>query len=599
MHGITGLTAAAAPAGSRAQGVLASANALAVAETKSTAKSFWAAVAPTARPTLTGGIGKIWLDAQVHATLDQSVPQIGGPAAWARGYDGKGVEIAVLDSGIDATHPDFAGRIDESRDFTGAGDTVDRAGHGTHVASIAAGTGAASDGRYRGVAPASHLMIGKVLDDDAEGQESWIIAGMQWAAASGADVVNLSLGGPVTKGDDPMSQALDALTAQYHTTFVVAAGNTHPDETGTTDVTSPGAAAAAITVGAVTKTDGLFSGSRDGLMGDAYVKPDIMAPGVNITAAQAAGTGSGAPYVSKTGTSMAAPHVAGSVALVKQEHPTWGPDQLKAALTSTANPLRSQSVFRIGAGRVDVDRATRQQVFVDQGLMDLGYFARPYDPATLHPTRTLTYTNDSDAPVTLHLAATLSGRVSGPAPAGVLTVSPDTLTIAPGAKEQAEVALDAATATADEYSGRVTATGDGDLEVDTAIGMFKQDNTVDVTFRALDRHGRPATARLRPAPVPAGRRLLPRQHLPDSEPDGVDAAPARGRVQPLRPDPDVRRVRPLARAGQHRRQPKARRPRAQLHRDARRSHGPTGVAEYAEEVDAALRQPGLVARRSR
>ncbi len=355
-------------------------------------------VAPTARPTLTGGVSKIWLDAQVHATLDQSVPQIGGPAAWARGYDGKGVEIAVLDSGIDATHPDFAGRIDESRDFTGAGDTVDRAGHGTHVASIAAGTGAASDGRYRGVAPASHLMIGKVLDDDAEGQESWIIAGMQWAAASGADVVNLSLGGPVTKGDDPMSQALDALTAQYHTTFVVAAGNTHPDETGTTDVTSPGAAAAAITVGAVTKTDGLFSGSRAGLMGDAYVKPDIMAPGVNITAAQAAGTGSGAPYVSKTGTSMAAPHVAGSVALVKQEHPTWGPEQLKAALTSTANPLRGQSVFRIGAGRVDVDRATRQQVFVDQGLMDLGYFARPYDPATLHPTRTLTYTQRLGCP---------------------------------------------------------------------------------------------------------------------------------------------------------------------------------------------------------
>ncbi len=498
--GAAGLAPKAAPAGSRKQGVLASAHALAVTETKSEAKSFWAGVAGAQTTTLSGGISKIWLDAQVHATLDQSVPQIGAPAAWARGYDGTGVKIAVLDSGIDATHPDFAGRIDETQDFTGSGNVVDGAGHGTHVASIAAGTGAASDGRYRGVAPAAHLMIGKVLDDTAEGQESWIIAGMQWAAESGADVANLSLGGPVTKGDDPMSQALDALTAEYHTTFVVAAGNTHPDEAGTSDVTSPGAAAAAITVGAVSKSDGIYAGSREGLMGDAYVKPDIMAPGVNITAAQAAGTGSDAPYVSKTGTSMAAPHVAGSVALVKQEHPTWGPEQLKAALTSTANPLHGESVFRIGAGRVDVDRATRQRVFVDQGLLDLGYFARPYDPATLHPTRTLTYTNDSDAPVTLHLAATVSGKLSGPAPAGVLTVSPDTLTIAPGAKEQAEVALDAATATADEYSGRVTATGEDGLDVDTAIGFYKQNDTVDVTFRALDRHGEPGTARLRVAP---------------------------------------------------------------------------------------------------
>ena len=247
-------------------------------------------------------------------------------------------------------------------DFTGSGDTVDQSGHGTHVASIAAGTGAASGGRYRGVAPAADLVIGKVLNADDAGYESWIIDGMEWAASSGADVVNLSLGGPVTKGDDPMSQALDALSAQYHTTFVVAAGNTGPDEPGTDDVTSPGAAAAALTVGAVTKADHLWAGSRGGLMGDAYIKPDIAAPGASITAAQAAGTGpEGSSYTTKTGTSMATPHVTGSVALIAQQHPDWGPEQLKAALTSTAKPVDALSVFRVGAGRVDVDRATRQR----------------------------------------------------------------------------------------------------------------------------------------------------------------------------------------------------------------------------------------------
>lgn len=469
-----------APAGSRTQAVLPSARALAVAATKSQAGTVWASLAGN------GDIAKVWLDAKVYATLDQSVPQIGAPAAWASGYDGSGVDIAVLDSGIDATHPDFAGRISAAQDFTGSGDTVDRAGHGTHVASIAAGTGAASDGRYRGVAPAANLMIGKVLGDDGSGLESWVIAGMQWAASHGAEVVNLSLGGAVTKGDDPLSQSLDALSAQYNTLFVVSAGNRSPGVPGTADVTSPGAAKSALTVGAVSKADAMWAGSRNGLMGDAYIKPDIVAPGANITAA---GT-DGFLYRSMTGTSMAAPHVTGSVALLAQQHPDWGPAQFKAALTSTAQPLPDVSAYVAGAGRVDVGRATRQPVYVDQGLLSLGYFARPYDPAALHPTRTLTYTNESSAPVTLHLASTLDS----------VSVTPAVLTVPAGGKAQASVSVDAETPPAGEYSGRITATGDGGLEIDTTFGFYKQDDTVDVTFRALDRNGNPATARLRVAP---------------------------------------------------------------------------------------------------
>lgn len=510
------LTRTPAPEGARKRDVLESVHALAVTEGKKHAEQFWADVTdrgPTKgnaalvapRRQFAGRISHVWLDAQLHATLDESVPQIGAPAAWARGLTGAGLDVAVLDTGIDPTHPDFAGRIDQTHDFTGKGSVIDGAGHGTHVASIVAGSGAASNGRYRGVAPDAHLMIGKVLDDQGQGRESWAIAGMEWATDHDADVVNLSLGGAVTKGDDPLAQALDALSEQHDTLFVAAAGNGSVYAPGSMEVTTPGSAAAALTVGAVDKSDRVWHGSRNGLMGDADIKPDLLAPGVSITAARAAGTGfGGGAYTTMTGTSMAAPHVTGSVALLEEQHPQWGVDRLKAALTSTAAQLQPSDVFKVGAGRVDVGRATAQHVYVNSGLIDFGYFARPYDPAKLHPTRTLTYTNSTDETVTLQLSATLTNERGEPAPAGVMGVAPQTLTIAPGETSDATIAVDVASAPAQTYSGDVVATGSDGLRLDTAVGFYKQDDTVDVTFRARDRRGRPATARLRIAPYKEG-----------------------------------------------------------------------------------------------
>ena len=112
------------------------------------------------------------------------MPQIGAPAAWQAGFDGTGVTVGVLDTGIDASHPDFAGQLAEVRDFTGGNDPSDAVGHGTHVASTIAGSGAASGGRYRGVAPGAKLLVGKVCATN-ECQDSDIIAGMEWARAAG------------------------------------------------------------------------------------------------------------------------------------------------------------------------------------------------------------------------------------------------------------------------------------------------------------------------------------------------------------------------------------------------------------------------------
>src|SRR6266498_3089607 len=162
----------------------------------------------------------VWLDGPVRASLDHSVPQIGAPEAWAAGYTGAGTTVAVLDTGIDATHPDLSDAVTAAKNFTDSDTEDDHFGHGTHVASIITGSGAASGGKYRGVAPDAKLLNGKVLDDFGGGQESWIIAGMEWAAANGADVINMSLGSQApSDGTDPMSQAVNRITAETGVLF--------------------------------------------------------------------------------------------------------------------------------------------------------------------------------------------------------------------------------------------------------------------------------------------------------------------------------------------------------------------------------------------
>jgi len=182
------------------------------------------------------------IDGVRKASLDKSVPQIGAPVAWAKGYTGKGIKVAVLDTGVDTTHPDLKTQVTAAKNFTSARDTSDHFGHGTHVASIIAGTGAKSGGKYKGVAPGARILNGKVLDDDGTGDDSSIIAGMEWAAQQGADIVNLSLGGADTPGVDPLEAEVNKLSEQKGILFAIAAGN--EGEGGDSTIDSPGSAAA-------------------------------------------------------------------------------------------------------------------------------------------------------------------------------------------------------------------------------------------------------------------------------------------------------------------------------------------------------------------
>jgi subtilisin family serine protease len=440
-------------------------------------------------------VDKVWLDQKVHATDEDSAPQIGAPAAWDAGYTGAGVKVAVLDTGIDTTHPDLQGKVIAEANFSTSPTTTDHFGHGTHVASILAGTGAASGGLRRGIAFGADLLNGKVLDDSGNGELSQVIAGMSWAAADqDADIINMSLGvrGLYTDGTDPVSQAVDQLTADTGALFVIAAGNDGPND-GT--VTTPGAASSALTVGAVDKNDVLASFSGRGpRAGDFALKPDITAPGVGIIAARAAGTSLGTPidanYTALDGTSMATPHVAGAAAVLLQQRPNLTGQQLKALLTSTAVP-QNASVYEQGGGRVDLSRAIAPSVLPSETSLSVGYF--PYPQTNTAPaTKTLTYTNLGDQDVTLSLEAGVTDE-DGNAPAdGMLSLDTDTLTVPAGGAADVAVTVDPQVGDFGLYGGYLTATDGAGKVTRTTLGFYKESERYNLTVTGIARDGRPA-----------------------------------------------------------------------------------------------------------
>lgn len=297
----------AAPRGAKKVRTLESVNGAALTADKDDARTFWSAITrtDTAR-SLDGGIAKLWLDGRSEALLTESVPQVGAPQAWAAGFDGKGAKVAVLDTGIDADHPDVKDRVVGARSFVPGEEVDDKNGHGTHVASTIAGSGAASEGANKGVAPAADLLVGKVLSDEGSGADSGIIEAMEWAKAEGADVVSMSLGSPVPDdGTDPMSQAVNSLSADGGPLFVIAAGNAY----GAGTIGSPGSAEQALTIAAVDKRDGRAAFSSMGpLVRSHGLKPDLSAPGVDINAAASQSVPDiEGMYQSLSGTSMATP----------------------------------------------------------------------------------------------------------------------------------------------------------------------------------------------------------------------------------------------------------------------------------------------------
>ncbi|WP_225891088.1 S8 family peptidase [Streptomyces dioscori] len=490
------------PEGATGARALSSINSTALVQDRSRAAAFWsdlttpaAKTATTATttsaaesaPKLAGGIRKVWLDGKVEAELADSTAQIGAPEVWAKGNTGAGVDVAVLDTGYDTGHPDLKDVVDSSESFVPGEDVTDRNGHGTHVASTIAGSGAASEGGVeRGVTPGARLHVGKVLSDAGNGYDSWIISGMEWAARDAkAKVVSMSLGsnGP-SDGSDPMSQAVNRLSAETGTLFAVAAGNAGPyDHT----VAAPGAADAALTVGAVDADDTVaeFS-SRGPRLRDDALKPEITAPGVGILAARSQYTSGTGSYTAKSGTSMATPHVAGAAALVAAAHPGWTGSEIKDALVSRSKATPDNPADAGGNGRVDTVAATEGTLFAT-GTIDAGIHTTSEPGETVE--KTVTWRNDGAEPVTVDLSVAATET----APAGLFTVADKQLVVPAGGSASTTVTthLDRA-ASEQRYTAQLTAEASGRTLTRSLLGVSTYEEPFHLRVHVTDRAGAPS-----------------------------------------------------------------------------------------------------------
>jgi serine protease AprX len=321
------------------------------------------------------GLRSLYQDRKLDYYLNQSVPLIGAPRVWNElRFDGSGIRVAVIDTGIDATHPDlpYGSKVVQNIKIIGDDDTARgvnvtvedqqntdlTSGHGTHVSATVAGLGRATSDGYIGVAPGAQL-VGVGTGDvififTALSGFDWI---MEHQAEYQIRIISNSWG---TSGPfDPENPVNVASKAAVDAGMVVlfAAGNSGPGS----NTLNPYSVAPWVIGVAAGNKDGqtLADFSSRGIYGDDLYQPTITAPGVDIVSAAATTHAvDGTYYVSMDGTSMATPHVAGVAALMLQANPSLSPDSIKRVLVDTARPMPAYSVYTAGAGYVDAYAAT-------------------------------------------------------------------------------------------------------------------------------------------------------------------------------------------------------------------------------------------------
>ena len=342
-------------------------------------------------------VARLSMDRVIAGANERTGATIGAASARQQfGYDGTGVGVAVIDSGVTPWHDDLSGaapgsqRVDQFVDLVnGRPAAYDDYGHGTHVAGIIAGNGAGSTGARTGVAPGAHLVVLKVLDAQGRGRISDVIAALEYVLNNSTTfnirVVNMSVATGVYESclTDPLTLAAQKVVAAG-IVVVAAAGNNGRSAGGTTQyggITAPGNAPWVLTVGAsshmgtVDRADDTIApfSSRGPSAIDRTPKPDLVSPGVGIESLAdpasrlytlnanglLAGTTTTSyyPYLSLSGTSMAAPVVAGTVALMLQANPALTPAAVKAILRHTAQANPAYDARTQGAGFLDAGAA--------------------------------------------------------------------------------------------------------------------------------------------------------------------------------------------------------------------------------------------------
>jgi serine protease AprX len=348
-------------------------------------------------------VERLSLDRRVAGANERTGATVGATAVRETlGYDGSGVGIAIVDSGVTPWHDDLAGpsggqRVEQFVDFVNGRDVpYDDYGHGTHVAGIIAGNGFDSDGARSGIAPAAHLIVLKVLNGSGTGYISDVIAAIDYAVsqrdALNIRVINLSVAAGVYESYDSDPLTLAAQRAVNAGIVVVAAAGNHGRSAALTTqyggITAPGNAPWVLTVGASSHmgttersddTVAPFSSRGPGAV-DAGAKPDIVAPGVGTESlsdpdSSLYSTSSPyllggtvpttyLPYLSLSGTSMSAPVVTGTVALMLQANPSLSPNAVKAILEYTAEAHADNDPLTQGAGYLNAKGAVELARFM-------------------------------------------------------------------------------------------------------------------------------------------------------------------------------------------------------------------------------------------
>ena len=382
-----------------------------------------AVVAPaSARPRIAAlrGVDQVYPGTRYHRSLFRTPAVIGAPQLWGPtlATAGEGIKIGIIDDGLDRTHPFLSAagfamppgypkgnlaytsaKVIVARAFPPPGATWRYARlpfdpveseHATHVAGIAAGdngtTAPGPSGRVKvsGIAPRAYLGNYRVLTIPTtqfglDGNSPEIVAGIEQAVRDGMDVINLSLGEPeITPSRDIVVRAIDGAAAAG-VVPVIAAGNDFA-ALGSGTIDSPGSAGGAITAAAATKSGTIASFSSAGPTPISFrLKPDVTAPGVAVLSSVPARHGTWAYF---DGTSMAAPHVAGAAALLRERHPAWTVAEIKSALVLTGNPVRGgrgareAPPTREGGGMIWLPRADQPLVFANPTSLSFGLVAR-------------------------------------------------------------------------------------------------------------------------------------------------------------------------------------------------------------------------------
>lgn len=329
-------------------------------------------------------VKRIHADGDMHA-MDAGVPEVMPEEAVTDAFEGTGagITIAVIDTGVDYTHPALGGQLGPEHKVIGGydfvnddADPLDDNGHGTHVAGIAAGY----DDTWAGVATDAKILAYKVLDVEGGGKDSWVLAAIERAmdpdenplTDDAVDVINLSLGsGAGGDSNHPVTLAVERAIAAG-IVCVVAAGNA--GHLGKASIAAPGNALPAITVGAVTDDGHVASFSAQGPTGSIKaatlprfgIKPDVYAPGVAVTSTWLNGA-----FRQMDGTSMATPHVAGIAARLLQANPDWSPAHVKAALAQSADASGMMPWF-VESGRVGALPAKQLDALFTPARFDFG-----------------------------------------------------------------------------------------------------------------------------------------------------------------------------------------------------------------------------------